>query len=509
MKSMSKSRGFLFAAIGVLALGEQAFSQTAQSDLGSLDCNSGILSVEGCLLSVAPGAQYGAVRAIDAASGTRRDATYTPLDQAGESLTLRRQFIILIDDSTAARSDAALRRQTMPQIKSAVAGLAGTLSEMNVEVAVFAYDLALEELAGFGASRQEIVSSLNALEYDGINTRTFGALNEAINILADRDALSRSVVLFTDGLAEDSGSAESVIEAAQEKGVSVSVFISHWNAPSDSERAEVETRFGLASDRTGGVFSANDRRSGASYDGGFLAKIRQMDSESGVITVPNRTGQIAIEVDLLPGAGRDAETITATLGEAQPPTSATDETGETGEEPAKPLEIWEEKWFLPAAAGGLLLLLLVLFFVFRRKKPAEEEFDEDLTPFPNLSGDANDGPTGDDVADDEDETRMTPSGMGPLLAKLELVSTGAVMEIRDRKFSVGRSEKNEVVLKDDSISRIHCEFHQTRDGNFAVTDLQSLNKTRVNGEEISTQVLQDGDIVRLGEVDLRYRIVNA
>ncbi|MEL6794919.1 MAG: FHA domain-containing protein, partial [Pseudomonadota bacterium] len=59
-------------------------------------------------------------------------------------------------------------------------------------------------------------------------------------------------------------------------------------------------------------------------------------------------------------------------------------------------------------------------------------------------------------------------------------------------------------LKDDSISRIHCEFHLTREGQFAVTDLQSLNKTRVNGEEIKTQTLNDGDLIKLGEVELRF-----
>lgn len=68
---------------------------------------------------------------------------------------------------------------------------------------------------------------------------------------------------------------------------------------------------------------------------------------------------------------------------------------------------------------------------------------------------------------------------------------------------VGRGERADVRLRDRSVSRRHAALRQ--DGlTLVVTDLDSANGTRVNGERVvdSTRV-EDGDVIAFGSAELR------
>ncbi|MEZ4368822.1 MAG: FHA domain-containing protein [Kofleriaceae bacterium] len=70
---------------------------------------------------------------------------------------------------------------------------------------------------------------------------------------------------------------------------------------------------------------------------------------------------------------------------------------------------------------------------------------------------------------------------------------------------VGRTEDNDVVINHRSISRNHARL--TRDaetGRYTISDLQSSNGVRVNGEEYGKVELGRGDVVDLGHVRLRF-----
>lgn len=67
--------------------------------------------------------------------------------------------------------------------------------------------------------------------------------------------------------------------------------------------------------------------------------------------------------------------------------------------------------------------------------------------------------------------------------------------------SVGRSDENNVVVANPSVSRQHAMLEATPDG-YIVRDLQSQNGTFVNGERVDTRPLRDGDEVIFG--DARY-----
>ncbi len=68
---------------------------------------------------------------------------------------------------------------------------------------------------------------------------------------------------------------------------------------------------------------------------------------------------------------------------------------------------------------------------------------------------------------------------------------------------IGRSDKNEIVLPEPASSRVHAEVMDSPEG-WTIRDNGSSNGTFVNGRKIKSKVLEDGDRVRIGTVELRY-----
>ncbi len=71
------------------------------------------------------------------------------------------------------------------------------------------------------------------------------------------------------------------------------------------------------------------------------------------------------------------------------------------------------------------------------------------------------------------------------------------------KSRIGRSEESEIVLLDPSVSRAHAVVEVT-DGNAVVRDLGSTNGTFVNGRRIESELLRDGDELRLGNTRMKF-----
>jgi pSer/pThr/pTyr-binding forkhead associated (FHA) protein len=81
---------------------------------------------------------------------------------------------------------------------------------------------------------------------------------------------------------------------------------------------------------------------------------------------------------------------------------------------------------------------------------------------------------------------------------------GREITVPEGEISLGRSSQNDVCLVDPILSRHHCRisFHG---GVLSVEDLDSANGTLVNGEEVKTAQLHDGDTVTIGDTVLRVR----
>jgi pSer/pThr/pTyr-binding forkhead associated (FHA) protein len=91
------------------------------------------------------------------------------------------------------------------------------------------------------------------------------------------------------------------------------------------------------------------------------------------------------------------------------------------------------------------------------------------------------------------------------MAKLVLLSvgmTGRTHELKAGKTTIGRLEDNTFQVAEPSVSGHHCEV-LVRANEVTVRDLNSTNGTYLSGEKISEAPMKPGQILRLGQVEMR------
>jgi pSer/pThr/pTyr-binding forkhead associated (FHA) protein len=91
------------------------------------------------------------------------------------------------------------------------------------------------------------------------------------------------------------------------------------------------------------------------------------------------------------------------------------------------------------------------------------------------------------------------------MAKLVVLSeglTGKSYELKVDKTTIGRLEDNNFQIQEPSVSSHHCEV-LLRGKEVVVRDLNSTNGTYVNGEKVSEGPLKPGQILRLGQIEMR------
>jgi pSer/pThr/pTyr-binding forkhead associated (FHA) protein len=67
--------------------------------------------------------------------------------------------------------------------------------------------------------------------------------------------------------------------------------------------------------------------------------------------------------------------------------------------------------------------------------------------------------------------------------------------------TIGREEGNSIQLNDERVSRFHVKIQEDQD-KLVLTDLQSTNGTKVNGEAVQLWILRHGDVITLGRTAL-------
>jgi hypothetical protein len=80
---------------------------------------------------------------------------------------------------------------------------------------------------------------------------------------------------------------------------------------------------------------------------------------------------------------------------------------------------------------------------------------------------------------------------------------GLVYENLSVPVTIGREEGNAIQLNDERISRFHVKIQQ-EDDQLIITDLESTNGTRVNGQDIRLRILRHGDMIGIGRSLLLY-----
>jgi pSer/pThr/pTyr-binding forkhead associated (FHA) protein/tetratricopeptide (TPR) repeat protein len=92
-------------------------------------------------------------------------------------------------------------------------------------------------------------------------------------------------------------------------------------------------------------------------------------------------------------------------------------------------------------------------------------------------------------------------------ARLQMVNGtgagGAGYPITSRGLSIGRSEDSDVVIADPAASRHHCQIN-LQSGEHVLRDMGSANGVFVNAVRVRECTLADGDLVRIGNTEMRF-----
>lgn len=78
---------------------------------------------------------------------------------------------------------------------------------------------------------------------------------------------------------------------------------------------------------------------------------------------------------------------------------------------------------------------------------------------------------------------------------------------KGRTFTIGRKEGNSLILDNPMVSRNHAKL-DFADGRWTLQSLTQNSVTQVNGCDIETRVLEDGDVLQIGPLQLRATIKN-
>jgi len=80
--------------------------------------------------------------------------------------------------------------------------------------------------------------------------------------------------------------------------------------------------------------------------------------------------------------------------------------------------------------------------------------------------------------------------------------TGRTHDLKAEKTTIGRVEDNAFQIAEPSVSSHHCEVI-LKGSDVIVRDLNSTNGTFINGEKITESPIKPGQILRLGQVEIR------
>ena len=90
-----------------------------------------------------------------------------------------------------------------------------------------------------------------------------------------------------------------------------------------------------------------------------------------------------------------------------------------------------------------------------------------------------------------------------VLRVLDGADRGRVFDDLQTPITIGREEGNSIQLNDERVSRFHLKIQEDRD-KIVLTDLESTNGTKVNGEDIQLRILRFGDVIAVGRSVLLF-----
>lgn len=82
---------------------------------------------------------------------------------------------------------------------------------------------------------------------------------------------------------------------------------------------------------------------------------------------------------------------------------------------------------------------------------------------------------------------------------------GQVVELPEMRMTIGRDPDNAICTDNPAVSAHHAALIP-ESGGFVIYDLHSSNGTFVNGQQVQERRLLDGDLIRIGILEMKYEL---
>ena len=104
---------------------------------------------------------------------------------------------------------------------------------------------------------------------------------------------------------------------------------------------------------------------------------------------------------------------------------------------------------------------------------------------------------------DTDQGFSSPKIKRACFIVLQGSDLGKQILIHDESLSIGRSKRADLEFNEPSLSRVHANLNKSTKG-FCLQDNNSTNGTFVNNIRVQSKELNDGDVIRMGVVILKF-----
>lgn len=426
-----------------------------------------------CQLRTTDAVKFKAVKAAVKGRSEPLDVEFSQFSEGGGSLAVL--FLVQISDQN--------RRGLVAQMSDAVLKMTDARSPQRRFAAYsFANDLNL--VADFTASKADFDRQVRGLRAVAWPSQLYKVSLEAIAKLAKESTDRKALVILGDGTSDDvSYEHEQVVKAAADAGIVIHALGYLSTDAADLPKFQVLRRL---ADDTGGFrrearvgsaqrFAVSNRFVPDVLENGGTAKI--------MLTPPAGPATVTVTADF--EGGRSDSVDYAVTVPATPASPGIELPKWLGQSPAADEgapQPWYRRalgWLLGTPVGllsgaGLCLALagLATLAVRRRAKSS-----------------------------------AAPADDGRIYGWLDMLDGNASKyPLRTTNVRIGRHRDNDICLQNDSISRRHALLHfNAANRRFVITDLGGDNGVIVNKIKQQSHELNDGDLVELGEVQLRFR----
>ena len=94
----------------------------------------------------------------------------------------------------------------------------------------------------------------------------------------------------------------------------------------------------------------------------------------------------------------------------------------------------------------------------------------------------------------------------PTVAQLKIERDGTIIPLTEPEYLIGRHRENTIQLNDLGVSGFHARIYRGPEG-YVIEDLKSRNGTWLNGARVYHALLNSGDRIHLGQLDLDYEVL--